>query len=83
MNALARLLLKHLDLAGGHAVPEETLKSNLCDLVRPRATDMQWDDVVIDLLQREMIGFVRDEIDDTKKFYLKEKGQVALRRFSK
>ena len=39
MNKLALLLLEHLDAAGDYMVPEATLKTHLCRLVRPVATE--------------------------------------------
>lgn len=80
MNALAKLLLKHLDVAAPYAVPEETLFTELRDLVRPVATEEQWTDTLYHLLQKEFIGFVRDDVSDEKKFFIKESGQTALRR---
>lgn len=80
MNALARLILQHLDKSGGYALPDEGLFSELSVQVRPPATRVQFDDVIIDLQEREMISHLRDSITDEKKYFIKEKGQAALRR---
>jgi hypothetical protein len=80
VNALVKLILKHLDIAAPHMLPEETLFVNLRDMVRPVATEEQFRDAVYLLLQKEFIGFVRDELTDEKKFFIKEAGQAAYRR---
>jgi hypothetical protein len=80
MNKLARLILEHLDAAAPYMVPEPGLFSDLRQLVRPVAEEQDWTDAIYLLLQKEFIGFQRDEISDEKKFFIKEAGQSVLRR---
>jgi hypothetical protein len=80
MNKLARLILEHLDKAGGHMLPEEGFYSELRQMCRPVATEDEWTDAIYLLLQKEYIGFKRDELTDEKKYFIKEAGQAVLRR---
>jgi hypothetical protein len=49
-------------------------------MVRPVATEEQWQEAVLLLLRRELIGFIADEVTGEKKFFIREAGQTALRR---
>ncbi len=82
VNQARRLLLNILLEArkrGGYAIPESTLKLEICSKVRPQLTDLEWDDLRIELQQREYIGHIPDALDDDKKFFIKEAGETALR----
>ena len=79
MTDLALLLLEHLDAAGDYMVPESTLKTKLCRLVRPIATDLQWDDEILTLLRLKFIGFEKDRLTQARKFFIREAGQVYRR----
>ena len=82
INQARRLALNILDQAkarGGYAIPESTMKLEVCAKVRPQLDDVEWDDLIIELLQREFIGYLPDGLDEDKKFYIKEAGQTALR----
>ena len=79
MNKLALLLLDHLDAAGDYMIPENTLKTTLCRLVRPVATERQWEDEVLTLLRLKFIGFEKDRLTRARKFFIREAGQVYRR----
>jgi hypothetical protein len=79
MTKLPRLILEHLD-GINYMTPEPGLFSQLRQMVRPVATDEEWTDAIYFLLQKEYIGFQRDEFTDEKKFFIREAGQAALRR---
>ncbi len=78
-NALARLILELLDRANGYAVPETTLKESLRNMVRPPAEEEDFRDALLILNQREMIGFLNDDLTGERTFFLKEKGKAYRR----
>lgn len=80
MNKLARLILEHLNAAPHFMIPEGGLFSELRQQVRPVATESDWTDAIYLLVQKDFIGFLRDDLTDEKKFYIKEAGQAVLRR---
>lgn len=79
----ARLLVLNIlaqaKARGGYAIPESTLKLEVPNKTRPHLTDVEWADLIIELQQREFIGHIADDLDDEKKFFIKEAGQTALR----
>lgn len=77
---LRLLILQHLADAGDNPLPELPMFMRLRRQVVPEPERADWDEVVLDLVQRELIGFTRDGVDDGKLFFLRKKGQVALRR---
>jgi len=82
VNQARRLMLNILNQAkmqGGYSIPESTLQLEITAKVRPQLTTVEWDDLCIELQQREMIGHLRDGLDDEKKFFIKEAGETALR----
>jgi len=80
MTKLARLILEHLDKAEPHMLPNDGFFSELRQMCRPVATEDEWTDATYLLLQKNFIGFKRDELTDEKKYFIKEAGQAVLRR---
>jgi len=75
-NALAKLIMEALKRADGYTLPESTLVTTLKSMVVPTAEDEDFSASFRLLIQRDMVGFKKDDITDERHFFLKSKGEA-------
>jgi len=80
VNPITLLILEHLAKAKANMIPEETLFIGIRNMTRPMASRPLFNRTVAELLKRKLIDFEKDEISGGRKLFIKEAGQVALRR---
>ena len=81
MNTLAKLILEHLDKAGTNMLPEGTLRLELREMMRPPASDMDFNIAFAWLEKKGFAASEPDELSEEKMWFITEAGRVVrLRR---
>lgn len=76
---LRRTTLEVLEMAGGYALPESSLRGQVNDLSRPPVGDAEWEELMEWLQRNRAISNVPNELDpDVAQWTLAERGRVML-----
>ncbi len=75
---IAQSILRILDQCRPFALPEETLRNQLAGLQRPATTEAEATAALDQLQAKGYIGFLKEDLDDGRKFLIREAGEVAL-----
>lgn len=74
-----RHILETLEMAGGYALPEPALRSQVTAMTRPPVGEAEWDEAMGWLQRERAIASVPNELDpEMPQWALAERGRVML-----
>jgi hypothetical protein len=75
-NTLGKLVLEHLDRAGGRPLPETTIRTSLANMVVPPADEQDFTNTFQLLVTKEVVRFEEDHVSGERKFFLTPRGRT-------